>query len=113
MNSSFTDASTRHVLADVWESVAACSALGLNFWSHGPGPETLWALDDNRRPHLLCVDAVNSEVQAICSWIETAADEHHSSCAFELGRTAYRRADPDVAVLSLFEASTAPQALGA
>lgn len=113
MTSRLTDAAAQPAPADVWESVAACSAVGLNFWSHGPEHDTLWALDGNRRPHLLCVDTANGEVQAVCDRIDAAADEHHASCAFARGRKAYRVADHSGTALSLFESATAPQVLGA
>lgn len=38
------------------ESLAACAAVGLNYWSDAPGPNRLWALDIDRQPHEVIID---------------------------------------------------------
>lgn len=38
------------------ENIAACTALGLSYWSEGPRPGQLWAVDAEQRPHIVDID---------------------------------------------------------
>ena len=42
---------TKNMAVRTRESIAACHALGLGFWSGHPSPNTMWAVDDAGRPH--------------------------------------------------------------
>ncbi|WP_179475355.1 DUF7457 domain-containing protein [Mycolicibacterium vinylchloridicum] len=46
----------REIPVRTLENLAACQSIGLDFWSEAPPPSTVWALDDQRQPHLVKID---------------------------------------------------------
>jgi hypothetical protein len=53
------------------ENVAACAALGLSYWSDAPGVNSLWAVDDRQRPHVVVIDRHHNTAKD--TWTNTVA----------------------------------------
>jgi hypothetical protein len=45
------------------ESIAACAALGLSYWSEAPGINRLWAIDGQQEAHEVRIDRKNGKVE--------------------------------------------------
>lgn len=62
----------------VCESVAACAAVGLNYWSEAPGPGGVWAVDGAQQAHLVKVDRREHRVTVVCGPGRSLAAADHS-----------------------------------